>query len=163
MHSASRFVRKTRANPEIERRLSSLEDRRTVAIHADPTQRFARRIGSSGEGSPVLADVNRDGVLDIVYGANDGRVHVLRGRYGRRLPGFPAQTESLLSRARFEASPAWYQRRVPVPREALVAGVRGLVGYQGLTGDISCNESGECNTAGPTFFIVEDGAWVEAP
>ncbi len=99
------------------------EDRRTVAIHADPTQRFVRRIGSSGEGSPVLADVNRDGVLDIVYGANDGRVHVLKGRNGRRLPGFPARTESLLSRARFEASPAWYQRRVPIPREALVATV----------------------------------------
>jgi branched-chain amino acid transport system substrate-binding protein len=49
-----------------------------------------------------------------------------------------------------------------IPRENLVQAVNGLTGYPGLTGVISCN-GGECNTAGPTFFIVEDGVWVEAP
>ena len=47
-----------------------------------------------------------------------------------------------------------------IPREALVAAVRGLSGFTGVTGDITCNETGECNTAGPTFFIVQDGEWV---
>ncbi|MGD8759093.1 MAG: branched-chain amino acid ABC transporter substrate-binding protein [Anaerolineales bacterium] len=50
-----------------------------------------------------------------------------------------------------------------VPREAMVAGVRGLSGYLGLTGEIACNEVGECNTAGPTFYVIQGGAWVEAP
>jgi len=49
-----------------------------------------------------------------------------------------------------------------IPRQALVDAVNGLTGFQGLTGVISCTD-GECNTAGPTFFIVQDGAWVEAP
>jgi branched-chain amino acid transport system substrate-binding protein len=50
-----------------------------------------------------------------------------------------------------------------IPREAMVQGVRGLSGYQGITGTITCSAEGECNTAGPTFFVVKDGAWVEAP
>lgn len=49
-----------------------------------------------------------------------------------------------------------------IPREELVQAVDGLSGFQGLTGVITCN-GGECNTAGPTFFIVENGVWVEAP
>jgi branched-chain amino acid transport system substrate-binding protein len=50
-----------------------------------------------------------------------------------------------------------------IPREAMVQGVRHLSGFQALTGEIACNDVGECNTAGPTFFVVQDGAWVEAP
>jgi ABC-type branched-subunit amino acid transport system substrate-binding protein len=50
-----------------------------------------------------------------------------------------------------------------IPREAMVQGVRNLSGFSGLTGDITCDATGECNTAGPTFFVVQDGAWVEAP
>jgi len=49
-----------------------------------------------------------------------------------------------------------------VPREALVEAVNGLSGYEGLTGDISCS-GGECNTAGPTFLVVENGEWILAP
>ena len=49
-----------------------------------------------------------------------------------------------------------------IPREALVEAVNGLSGYQGLTGEISCS-GGECNTAGPTFLIVENGEWVVVP
>jgi branched-chain amino acid transport system substrate-binding protein len=49
-----------------------------------------------------------------------------------------------------------------VPRADLVAAVRGLSGFQGLSGTITCNDMGECNTAGPTFYVVQDGAWVEA-
>ena len=49
-----------------------------------------------------------------------------------------------------------------IPREALVSAVNGLSGYEGLTGDISCF-GGECNTAGPTFLVVENGEWVLAP
>jgi branched-chain amino acid transport system substrate-binding protein len=46
-----------------------------------------------------------------------------------------------------------------IPREALVAAVNGMVGYQGLTGVLTCN-AGECNASGPSFQVVEDGAWI---
>ena len=46
-----------------------------------------------------------------------------------------------------------------IPREALVAAVNGLTGYQGLTGLLTCN-AGECNASGPSFQVVRDGVWV---
>jgi branched-chain amino acid transport system substrate-binding protein len=49
-----------------------------------------------------------------------------------------------------------------IPREALVDAVNGLSRYEGLTGEISCS-GGECNTAGPTFLVVENGEWILAP
>jgi len=49
-----------------------------------------------------------------------------------------------------------------VPRSALVEAVRTTSGFSGITGSVTCNEVGECNTAGPTFYIVQDGQWVQA-
>lgn len=49
-----------------------------------------------------------------------------------------------------------------IPRKALVNAVRNLSGFQGITGDITCNEVGECNTSGPTFYVVQDGEWALA-
>ncbi len=46
-----------------------------------------------------------------------------------------------------------------IPREALVDAVNGLEGYEGLTGVLTCN-GGECNASGPSFQVVQDGAWV---
>ena len=46
-----------------------------------------------------------------------------------------------------------------IPREALVAAVNGMTGYQGLTGELTC-VGGECNASGPSFQVVRDGAWV---
>lgn len=49
-----------------------------------------------------------------------------------------------------------------IPRSALVEATRNLEGFQGLTGTITCDENGECNSTGPTFYIVTDGKWVVA-
>ena len=49
-----------------------------------------------------------------------------------------------------------------IPREDLVQAVNNLTSYEGLTGEITC-VNGECNTAGPTFFVVDNGAWIVAP
>ena len=49
-----------------------------------------------------------------------------------------------------------------IPREDLVQAVNNLTGYEGLTGEITC-ANGECNTAGPTFFVVEGSEWIVAP
>jgi branched-chain amino acid transport system substrate-binding protein len=46
-----------------------------------------------------------------------------------------------------------------VPRGALVQAVRNS-DYVGLTGLVKCNEIGECNASGPTFYKVVDGVWV---
>lgn len=47
-----------------------------------------------------------------------------------------------------------------IPRPALVKAVRSTKGFQGITGEITCSETGECNASGPTFYIVKDGKWV---
>jgi branched-chain amino acid transport system substrate-binding protein len=49
-----------------------------------------------------------------------------------------------------------------VPRGALVNAVRTTNGFTGLTGNVTCETNGECNTAGPTFYVVSDGDWVQA-
>lgn len=46
------------------------------------------------------------------------------------------------------------------PRSEMVAAVRGTTDFMGLTGKISCDDTGECNASGPNFYIVENGQWV---
>jgi len=47
-----------------------------------------------------------------------------------------------------------------IPRGAMVAAIRGLNNYQGISGVISCTEIGECNVEGPQFSVVKDGEFV---
>lgn len=70
------------------------EDRKVVAIHDDPDLKpgFAKSIGASGESAPALADMDGDGVLDIVLATADGRVHIFDGS-GAELPGWPVATQ----------------------------------------------------------------------
>jgi len=49
-----------------------------------------------------------------------------------------------------------------VPRAALVAAVRGLTNYVGLSGTFTCQSNGECNVDKPQFVVVKDGAWAIA-
>ena len=51
-------------------------------------------LGSSLESSPTLADVDGDGVLDIVQADGGGTVHVLRG-WGSYVDGWPVQVEAM--------------------------------------------------------------------
>lgn len=50
-----------------------------------------------------------------------------------------------------------------IPRGALVNAVRTLKDYKGLSGTIGCDATGECNSSGPIFYVVKDGAWTVAP
>jgi branched-chain amino acid transport system substrate-binding protein len=50
-----------------------------------------------------------------------------------------------------------------VPRKALADQVRGTEGYQGLTGEITCSETGECAAASIVFVMAENGEWVTGP
>lgn len=49
-----------------------------------------------------------------------------------------------------------------IPRGALVAAVRGTKDFEGLSGTLGCDETGECNASGPIFYIVKDGEWAPA-
>ncbi|HCS39637.1 MAG: branched-chain amino acid ABC transporter substrate-binding protein [Anaerolineaceae bacterium] len=49
-----------------------------------------------------------------------------------------------------------------VPRAALVAAVRTLTNYVGLSGTFTCQENGECNVDKPQFVVVKDAAWALA-
>ncbi|HSJ97902.1 MAG TPA: FG-GAP-like repeat-containing protein, partial [Myxococcota bacterium] len=95
------------------------EDRRTLAIHHDPSLRIVRKLGGSGESSPALADVNRDGVLDIVRGGGDGSVRAIDGATGNDLPGFPVWTEAIGESLAF----GYTSGQVPIPHEAVIASV----------------------------------------
>ena len=96
------------------------EDRRTIALHSDRNLKFSPiPLMSSAESSPVLADINRDGVLDIVYSTTDGAVHATSGSTGRELQGFPAWTDLLP----VHSSPAYSARLVEPAREPVVASV----------------------------------------
>lgn len=46
-----------------------------------------------------------------------------------------------------------------IPRGALVDAVRAT-DFVGLTGAIACDDIGECNASGPSFYQVVDGEWV---
>ena len=47
-----------------------------------------------------------------------------------------------------------------VPRAALVAAVRATNNYQGLSGTITCDTTGECSASGPVFNVDKSGKWV---
>lgn len=40
----------------------------------------------------VAGDIDADGLLEIVFGTADGRVHAIRGTDGHSIPNFPFQT-----------------------------------------------------------------------
>ncbi|HKP91486.1 MAG TPA: S8 family serine peptidase, partial [Thermoleophilaceae bacterium] len=50
---------------------------------------FPKALGTSGEASPTLADLNGDGAAEIVLATAGGQVHAWSGRTGRELPGWP--------------------------------------------------------------------------
>ncbi len=50
-----------------------------------------------------------------------------------------------------------------IPRHALARAVRETKNFPGLTGTLTCSETGECASAQPLFMVVENGEWVEAP
>lgn len=75
------------------------ELRRTYAVHEDPDllPGFPLYVGSGGEGSPKLADIDGDGTRDIVLGTADGKVHVWSLASGKptAVAGFPFQVKRI--------------------------------------------------------------------
>lgn len=67
------------------------EHRKTFFLHQDPDllPGFPLEL-TPGESSPLLYDVNRDGIQEIVLGTSDGKLHVINA-LGKELSGFPVQ------------------------------------------------------------------------
>ncbi len=72
------------------------EMRRTYYVHSDPTlvKGFPIFLGDSGETSAKMADIDGDGVRDIVYPTSGGLLHVLKMTSSGPQPvaGFPFKT-----------------------------------------------------------------------
>ncbi|RME28839.1 MAG: hypothetical protein D6798_01440, partial [Deltaproteobacteria bacterium] len=97
------------------------EARKYIELTGDPDllPGFPRRLESSAEASPILADLDGDGVFEIVLATSSGEVTVMRGD-GETLPGFPVSTAAM-ERPWFAAAPAYTSGAVPPPRESIVA------------------------------------------
>jgi ABC-type branched-subunit amino acid transport system substrate-binding protein len=50
-----------------------------------------------------------------------------------------------------------------IPRKALAEQVRATASYDGLTGTITCSDTGECAAASILFMKVENGDWAAGP
>ena len=67
--------------------------RRAYYVYSDPdlVNGFPIYVGDSGEGSPKLADLDGDGVRELIYPTSSGRIHAYRvtANGPQPLPGFP--------------------------------------------------------------------------
>ena len=72
------------------------EDRAFFFKNTDPALKrgYPRRLGSSGESSPVLADLTGDGTPEIVLATTDGRVRAWHGRSGKLVQGWPRRSRT---------------------------------------------------------------------
>jgi len=97
---------------------------------------YPKRLGTSGESSPVLADLDRDGAQDVVLGTTDGLLRVYSGRTGRRLRGWPQRMRGTAGagaavrrigamRAGFLATPAVGDVAGGRAKEVVAAGLDG--------------------------------------
>jgi branched-chain amino acid transport system substrate-binding protein len=50
-----------------------------------------------------------------------------------------------------------------IPRKALADAVRATENFDGLTGTLTCSDTGECAAAAVQFMKVENNAWVKGP
>jgi branched-chain amino acid transport system substrate-binding protein len=123
---------------------------------------FIERAGDNGEGAYAVALV--PAASDAVTKFND----TYKSEFGADAGSLSPFTWNAYDSA---ATLVWAVKQVAfkgdngnlfIPRGALVDTVRGLKDFQGLSGVLSCDATGECNASGPIFYVVTDGQWVPA-
>ena len=97
------------------------EDRRTYFLHhdADLVGGHPLSLGSDGAASPVMADLDGDGIDDLIIATSDGQVHAFHGRDLSELPGWPVSTDAIEIHA---SAPAFGSGEIPVTISAAVLG-----------------------------------------
>lgn len=90
------------------------EMRRSYFVQTDPTlvKGFPIFLGDSGEGNPKMADIDGDGVSELIYPTGGGRLHVYKmtEKGPEELPGFPFKTnveDGLVSPAPTKDTPVY--------------------------------------------------------
>ncbi len=88
--------------------------RRSFFVRDDPDllAGFPVSVGSSGEASPVLADLDGDAVLEVVLATSGGEVLVLRGD-GSAFEGFPVSSQPPPEMELYAGSAGYQQGAVP--------------------------------------------------
>jgi hypothetical protein len=96
------------------------ELRKSFFVDLDPDRLpgWPVSLGASAESSPVLADLNGDGVFEVIAAGTDGRVWALDGD-GAPLPGWPVRTGEL---EHHTGSAAFTSGAVPPLHDAVLAG-----------------------------------------
>ncbi len=96
------------------------EDRRVLALHhdADLVDGFPLALGSDGVSAPATADLDADGVEEILLGTSNGLVHAFRID-GSELPGWPVATDPLEIHG---GSAGYREGAIDVPGTAAVLG-----------------------------------------
>jgi hypothetical protein len=96
------------------------ETRKTFFVYPDPdtVAGFPIDLGGSGESSPLLADLDDDGVFEVVIADSSGNVHAFDGT-GREIDGWPVQTDVS---PRFHAgAPGFTSGELPALHDGMIA------------------------------------------
>jgi branched-chain amino acid transport system substrate-binding protein len=119
---------------------------------------FTEKTGANGEGaiaaSLVPPDSEEKTAFDAAYAAEYGTEAGELSAFSWSAYDTGGVLVAAIEQVAFVENDTLY-----VPRGALVEAVRSS-DYVGLTGLVKCDEIGECNASGPTFYQVVDGAWI---
>ena len=97
------------------------EDRRAYFLHRDPdlVGGAPRQMGSDGAAAPVIADLDGDGIDELIVATSNGQVHAYRGASVQELPGWPVHTDPIEVHA---DAPAFKSGEVPATPYAAILG-----------------------------------------
>jgi len=124
---------------------------------------WSKVIGPTHLSSPTIADVNGDGVPDVVTADLSGMLHVLNGRTGQDLPGWPQPVQPRAgSTAAVESTPAVADLdRDGKPEIIVGAGSLEVAGQQG--GVVAFNANGTVRFRIATATVAGQNAVVGTP
>ena len=126
-------------------------------------QDFLDRTGANGEGAyatsliPAASDAKSkfDAAYKAAYGTDAGKLSPYTWT--------AYDAGAVLAKVIKDVAVLGADGNLYVPRGALVAAVRGIKDYQGISGMVACDATGECASSSPVFDVVKDGKWAEAP
>lgn len=123
---------------------------------------FIEKAGKNAEGCYGTSSVPPSSPAKDAFDAAYKETYAREAGSKSTFPWFSYDVVNVLASKIAEVAVVGDDGNLYVPRTALVKAVRATKGYQGITGEITCDEVGECNASGPTFYVVKDGEWVVA-